>query len=104
MDAQDSVVWLHYSSGHLWASPDSEGKLALLAIVDRQSLQHEAAQTRASTTANSVEDHEALEASAVVGELADAVQNQINNLFSDGVVAAGKVVSGILLTSNQLLR
>jgi len=103
VDAQDSVVWLHHSGGHLWARPDSEGELGLLAVVNGQALQHQAAQARASATTDSVEDHEALQASAVVSQLSDSVQDQVDNLLADGVVASSEVVGGILLTSDQLL-
>merc|ERR1719504_276297 len=58
----------------------------------------------ASAAAAGVEDHEALKTRAVVRELAQAVEHQVNNLLPDGVVAAGEVVGGILLTGDQLLR
>merc|ERR1719316_2064399 len=58
--------------------------------------------TRASTTG--VEHHEALEARAVVGELAQTVQDQIHDLLSNSVVATGEVVGSILLTGDQLFR
>jgi hypothetical protein len=51
-----------------------------------------------------VEDKEALETSAVVGELADPVKDEVNNLLSDGVVTTGVVVGGILLSGDDLLR
>jgi hypothetical protein len=52
---------------------------------------------------NSVEDHEALETSAVVRKLADAVKHEVNNLLADGVVATGVVVGGVLLAGDELL-
>jgi hypothetical protein len=51
-----------------------------------------------------VENHEALETSAVISQLADAVQNQVNDLLADRVVTTSIVVGGILLARNQLLR
>ena len=51
-----------------------------------------------------MEDEEALETSALVGQLADAVQNQVNDLLSNGVVATGIVVGCILFASDELLR
>ena len=45
-----------------------------------------------------------LRTGAVVCQLADAVQAEVHNLLSDGVVPAGKVVGGILLAADQLLR
>ena len=41
---------------------------------------------------------------AVVCQLADAVEAQVNNLLADGVVATGEVVGGILLATDELLR
>ena len=41
---------------------------------------------------------------AIVCQLADAVQAEVHDLLADGVVAAGKVVGGILLAADQLLR
>eukprot|EP00951_Prasinocladus_malaysianus_P005527 scaffold39124_cov44-Prasinocladus_malaysianus.AAC.1 len=69
----------------------------------RQALKEQRAKTRAGTTANSVEHQEALEASAVVGQLADAVENEVNNLLADSVMTTGKVVGGILLAGDKLL-
>jgi hypothetical protein len=50
-----------------------------------------------------VEDHEALETRAVIGELADAVENQVNNLFANRVVATSIVIGSVFLARNQLL-
>jgi hypothetical protein len=51
-----------------------------------------------------VEDKEALETSAVIGELADTVEAEIDDFLANGVVATSVVVGGIFLTRNQLLR
>jgi len=50
-----------------------------------------------------VEDEEALEAGAVVGELADAVEAEVDDFLADGVVAAGVVVGGVFLAGDELL-
>ena len=50
-----------------------------------------------------MEDEEALEPGAVVGELSDAVKAEVNNFLADGIVATGVVVGGILLTRDKLL-
>ena len=50
-----------------------------------------------------MEDEEALQTSALVSQLADAVKHQIDDLLADGVVATGVVVSCILLASDELL-
>jgi len=51
-----------------------------------------------------VEDEESLEASALIGELSNAVQNQINDFFPNSVVTAGIVVGSVFLSGDQLLR
>ena len=47
---------------------------------------------------------EALETGAVVRELADAVEHEVDDLLADGVVTTGVVVGGILLAGDELLR
>ena len=59
-------------SSNLGAGPNSEAQLGLLAVINRKTLQHEAAKTTAGASPNCVEDHEALQACAIVGKLADA--------------------------------
>ena len=44
-----------------------------------------------------------LEASAVVCQLADPVQHQVDDLLADGVVPASVVVRRVLLAGHQLL-
>ena len=72
--------------------------LDLLTIVDRQTLQHQTSKTRARTTTDSVEDQEALQTGAVIGQLTDAIQAQVDDLFTDGVVTTGEVVGSIFLS------
>ena len=50
-----------------------------------------------------MEDHEALKTGAVISELADAVEHEINDLLADSIVATGVVVGGILFARNHLL-
>lgn len=51
-----------------------------------------------------MEDKESLKASALVRQLANAIQHQVNNFLSNGVVTTGIVVGSIFLASNELLR
>ena len=104
MDAQDGVVWLNHRSSDLWARPDSERNLGFLAVVNGQPFQHKAPQTRSSATSHSLVDHESLQASAVVSQLADPIQTQIDDLLTDSVMPASEVVRRIFLTTDQLLR
>jgi len=71
-----------HCGSNLWAGPHSEGQLGLLTVVNGQTLEHEARKTRASATTDSVEAHEALEASAVVRELSQAVQDEVHDLLA----------------------
>ena len=51
-----------------------------------------------------MKDQESLQTSAVVGQLADAVQAQIDNFFTEGVVSTGEVICSILFAGDQLFR
>merc|ERR1719324_197716 len=102
--AKHGIVRLNARGGDLRAGPSRERDLGLLAVVDREALEEQAAETRACAATAGVEDHEALEARAVVGELAKTVQDEVDDLLPDRVVATGEVVRGILLTGDELLR
>ena len=82
---------------------DDELKLGLSAVVNRQTLEQQGTETGTSTTSEGVEQDEALQTRAIIGQLSDAVENQVNNLLSDRVVSTRIVVGGILLTRDQLL-
>jgi hypothetical protein len=101
--AENGVVWLNHGSAHLRARVYGEAKLALLAVIDAQALEEQAAKARASATANSVEDKEALKAGAVVSQLADAVEAEIDDFLADGIMATGEVVCSVLFAANKLL-
>jgi len=100
---EHSVVRLNDSSGHLRGRVHAECELGLFAVVDGQTLEEKGTETGASTTSNSVEHDEALETSALVGELAQAIEGEVDNLFTHGVMATGVVIGGILLARDQLL-
>merc|ERR1719324_2055515 len=72
--AQDCVIGLDNGSRNLWASPHCEGQLGLLPVINRQALKHEASKARPRATTNRVEDHEALQTSAIVCQLTDSIQ------------------------------
>ena len=104
MATEDVVVWLNDGGCDLRSRRDGEGKLRLFAVVDRKALKKECTKTRSGTTTSGVVDKEALKTSAVISELADPVEDEVNNLLSDGVVTTGVVVGGIFLSGDQLLR
>jgi hypothetical protein len=45
-----------------------------------------------------------LKTSAVISQLADSVQYEVYNFFTNGVVTTGEVVSSVFFTRNQLFR
>jgi len=104
MSCQDGVVWLNNRGCGLWCRVDAEFQLALLAIVDGQTLHEESTESRSSSTTERVEDEEALESRAVVCNTANLVQNLINEFLANSVVATSVIVGGILLASNHMLR
>ena len=101
---EHAVVRLDDRRRDLRRRVDRERQLRLAAVVDGEALEEERAEARARAAADGVEDDEALEARAVVGELADAVEDEVDDLLADGVVAARVVVRGVLLARDQLLR
>jgi hypothetical protein len=100
---EDGVVRLNNGSGSLRGRVDAEFQLALLAVVDRQTLHEESTKTGTSTTTEGVEDEETLESNTVVGNTADLVEDAINQLLADCVVSTGIVVGGILLAGDHHL-
>lgn len=86
----------------MWRGINAEVKLALLAVVSRETFQEERAKSRASTATNRMEDHEALETSALVGELSNTVKGDIDEFLADGVVSSGVVVGGVFLAGDEL--
>ena len=103
VSGQDGVVWLNNGGGDLRGWVDGETELGLLSVIDGKSLEEEGTKTGTGTTTDGVEDKESLETSALIGELSDSVEAEINNLLTDGVVTTGEVVSGIFLTGDELL-
>jgi len=101
---EDRVVGLDDGRRDLRGRLDREVELGLLAVVDREALEEERAEARARAAADGVEDEEALEARAVVGELADAVEDEVDDLLADRLVAARVVVRRVLLARDKLLR
>ncbi|KAL6133851.1 hypothetical protein ACLB2K_066084 [Fragaria x ananassa] len=66
-------------------------------------LQKKRPETRPGTSTDGIEHQEPLEPGAVIGELPDPIQPEIDDLFADGVVATGEVVGGVLLAGDELL-
>ena len=100
---EDGVVGLNDGGGRLRRRVDGELELALLAVVDGQTLHQQSTETRTSTTTEGVEDQETLETNTVIGNAADLVENALNELLADGVVTTGVVVGSILLSGDHHL-
>jgi len=98
------IVRLDNSRGHLGGRSHGEGELGLAAVIDGKALEEKRAETRASSSTSGVEDHEALETSAIVSKLADAVEDKVDDFLADGVMTAGVVVGSIFLARDNLLR
>jgi hypothetical protein len=104
VSGQDAVVRLNNGGGDLRGRVDGETELGLLAVVDGETLKKKRTQTGTSTTTDGMEHKESLKTSAVVGELANAVESKIDDFLTDGVVTTGVVVGSIFLTGDQLFR
>lgn len=87
--SQDRVVGLDDRRAKLRCRVHAELELGLLSVVRRETLEKESTETRASATAERVEDEEALEARAVVRQTTDLVHRRVDELLADGVVATG---------------
>ena len=92
VSGQDGVVGLNNGGGVLRSRVDTELKLGLLAVVDGQTLHQESTESGTSTTTEGVEDEEALKTGTGVGNTADLVENLVDHLLANGVVATGVVV------------
>jgi hypothetical protein len=103
MGGEHGVVGLHDGGGDLGRWVGAESKLGLLAVVNGETLEEEGAETGAGATADGVEDHEALETGALVGELTEAVEREVDDLLANGVVATSVVVGCIFLAGDELL-
>ena len=104
MRGQDGVVGLDNGGGNLRGGIDTELKLALLAVIDREALHEKGTKARAGSTTERVKDEETLETGAVVGNATDFVEHLINELFADGVMTASIIVGRVLLSGDHLLR
>ena len=100
---QNRVVRLDNGRGHLRSGVDGEFELGFLAVVNRETFHQEGREAGSGAAAERVENEKTLQAGALVGQFADAVQHQVDNLLADGVVAASVIVGRVLLARDQLL-
>jgi hypothetical protein len=102
MSGQDGVVWLDNGRCHLRSWVDAELKLALLAIVNRQTLHQQRAKTGTCATTEGVEDKETLQTSAIISNTANLIQDLVDELLPNGVMATSVVVGRILFPGDHL--
>ena len=95
---QDGVVWLNNGGGDLWGWIDGESELGFLTIIDRKSLEEERSESGSGTSTDGVEDEESLESCALIRELSDSVEAEINDFFTNGVMSSGEVVGSIFFS------
>ena len=98
------IVGFNHSCGHLRGRVDGELQLGFFPIVHRESLHEKRGEARSSASTKGVEEKEALKSGALVCELSDSIQDQVNNFLSNCVMASRVIVGSILLASDQLLR
>ena len=103
MGCQDRIVGLDNGGGDLRSGVDGELELGLFAVVDGETLHEEGGEAGTGSATERVEDEEALETGAVVGELSDSVEDIVDDLLADGVVATSVVVGRIFFASDELL-
>lgn len=99
---QDGVVWLNDRRSVLRSRVNREFELALLSVVNGKTLHEQGAETGTGTSTEGVEDQETLETIAVIGNPANSVENCVDELLSDGVVATSIVVASIFLSGDHL--
>ena len=85
---QNGVVGLDDRARELRGGVYTELELRLLAVVVSKTLHEESAEARAGTTAERVEDEEALKSGAVVRQAADLVHYYVNLLLANSVVTS----------------
>ena len=98
VSGEDGVVWLNNGGGNLWGWIDGESELGFFTVIDGKSLEEERSKTGSGTTTDGVENEETLETSALISELSDSVEAEINDFLTNGVMTSGEVVGGIFFT------
>jgi len=100
---EDGTIGLNHSSGNLGGCVNGELQLGLLSIINREPRHQQGGELRLSSPKKSVENQEALETCALVSELANSVQDKVNDLLASGLVATSIVIGSIFLACDELL-
>ena len=78
---EDAVVRLHHRGRDLRGRIHSETELRLLSVVDGETLQEQRSKSRSGPSSDGIEYQKALQTSAIVSELPDPIQAQVNDLL-----------------------
>jgi hypothetical protein len=103
VSGEHGVVGLDDGGGNLRGGVDGETELGLLTVIDGKSLQEEGSESGSSSSSDGVEDEETLETSALISELSDSVEAEIDDFLTNGVMSSGEVVGGVFLSGDELL-
>jgi hypothetical protein len=85
---ENRVVRLDHRGRQLRCGIHAKLELRFLAIVGGEALEKECTESRASTTAEGMEDKEALKARAVIRKPADLIHRRVDKFFADRIVTA----------------
>lgn len=83
---------------------NGELQFTLLSIVYGESFHEKRGEAGPGASAERVEDEKPLETRALVGQLSDALQDEVDDFLPDRVVASRVVVGCVLLPRDHLLR
>jgi hypothetical protein len=97
--SKDSVIRLNNGGRDTRSWVNGELQLALLAVVKGETLQEKSTETGTSSSTEGVEEQETLKTRALIGYLADLVDDAVDELLSDSVVTTSICVS----VSNSVL-
>jgi len=104
MSCKDGVVGLNYRGSDLRSGIDAELQLALLAVIDWETLHEKSAEPGSSSSTERVEYQETLETRAIIGNMTDLVQHLVDQLLAHSVVPTGVIVWCVFLARDHLLR
>jgi hypothetical protein len=104
VDAENAIVWFNNGRCDLRTRPNCERDLRFLTIVHRKTLKKKTTQSRTGSTSTCIENEKTLQTGAVISQLPDSIETDVNNLLANSVVSTSEIVSSILLSGNKLLR
>ena len=95
---QHRVVGLNHRRRDLGRRVNGKLQLGLLSVIHRKPLHQQGGEAGSGATTEGMEDEESLEAGALIGALAEAVEDNVDDLLTDGVMTASVVVRRILFS------